>query len=518
MIVRPKYERMVNKIMESKHGCGICGRKGQRLCPALAGMICTSCCGAKRGSALECPPHCIYFPFGTEAYDLWLKVDGSWMPKAARYIVDAVGRLQFDRVLSKMSSNNGKNKDQWEIALPAAVYYLLSIDRDSEGKTLANRWEEEGWEGLSNDEQYMMKFRRKSLPAIVEIQKVLDTQSMRCTDMLEPERGRFTMIDRSLGRAAIPYSRFLTWLTHYPHFSRPGGGGLMLPHSISHDYLDELKRRVRVKRNESSGKLQFYIAEHFGECCELVTSKLSAFNKRMISSIDLNVCRAVYEVVSDLSEIVGILNSKPEFEPEEREIEEGDPEGTVYYSWLRRGESKEIEASMPAMFRHDDESQGVGGLGTLKLHTNRLVIEMLDRMKFDFAKDMVKRYFGHRVKLSHEKIENLSDKIGEQSEPLEEEDSRTTTPLEKEDEVPIEIQQAVLEQFYRNHYTNFLEDNIPALGGLTPREAAQDPEKRPELIELMKQHIHKMISLSREKGVSISLDWVLEELGLDELL
>lgn len=504
-------------MMENKDRCGICGRKGQRLCPALIGMICTSCCGAKRGSALECPPRCIYFPFGTEAYDLWLKVDGSWMPKVARYIVDAVGRLQFDRVLSQMSSSNGKNKDQWEIALPAAVYYMLSIDRDSEGKTLAERWEEEGWKGLNNDERYMMKFRRNSLPAIVEIQKVLDTQSMRCADMLDPERGPFTMFDRSLGRAAIPYSRFLMWITHYPHFSRPGGGGLMIPHSISHDYLDELKQRARVKRNESSGKLQFYIAEHFGECCELVTSKLSAFNKRMISSIDLNVCQAFYEVVSDLSEIEDILNSKPDFEREEREIEEGDPEGTVYYSWLRRGESKEIEASMPATFRYDDESQGVGSLGTLKLYTNLLVIEMFGRMKFDFAKNMVKRYFGHRVKFSHEKIEDFSDQIGEQSE-TREEGRRPSTPLEEKDEVPIEIQQAVLEQYYRNHYTNFLEDNIPALGGLTPREAARDPEKRPELVELMKHHIHQMISLSREKGVTINLDWVLEELGLDELL
>jgi hypothetical protein len=196
------------------------------------------------------------------------------------------------------------------------------------------------------------KGRRKdqwevALPAIFEIQKIIDRQSMKCVDMLEPERVPFIIFDRSLGRAAVPYSRFLTWLTHYPYFSRPGGGGLAIPHSISHGYLDELHRRARMKRNESPEKLRFYLAEHFGESCKLVTTMLGEYNKRLVSSIDTNVCRADYEVVSELSEIEEILNNKPEFELEERKPEQGDPKDTVYYSWLRRGASKEIE-SLPA--------------------------------------------------------------------------------------------------------------------------------------------------------------------------
>ena len=36
-------------------------RKGRRECPALGGMICTQCCGSKRGSEIKCPDDCRYF-------------------------------------------------------------------------------------------------------------------------------------------------------------------------------------------------------------------------------------------------------------------------------------------------------------------------------------------------------------------------------------------------------------------------------------------------------------------------
>ena len=36
-------------------------RKGRRECPALGGLICTQCCGSKRGIEIKCPDDCSYF-------------------------------------------------------------------------------------------------------------------------------------------------------------------------------------------------------------------------------------------------------------------------------------------------------------------------------------------------------------------------------------------------------------------------------------------------------------------------
>jgi hypothetical protein len=74
-----------------------------------------------------------------------------------------------------------------------------------------------------------------------------------------------------------------------------------------------------------------------------------------------------------------------------------------------------------------------------------------------------------------------------------------------------------MEEFFRQHYTKFLDDAIPALKGLSPRQAATDLLMRPRLVELMKEHIHGIEAQSKNQGIRISLDWVLEELSLMEL-
>lgn len=44
---------------------------------------------------------------------------------------------------------------------------------------------------------------------------------------------------------------------------------------------------------------------------------------------------------------------------------------------------------------------------------------------------------------------------------------------------------AALDEFVRQHERAWLDDHIPALAGLTPREAAADPTRRPDLIRLL---------------------------------
>ena len=48
-------------------------RKGRRECPALGGLICTQCCGSKRGIEIKCPDDCPYFgqAMGKKWFDLF---------------------------------------------------------------------------------------------------------------------------------------------------------------------------------------------------------------------------------------------------------------------------------------------------------------------------------------------------------------------------------------------------------------------------------------------------------------
>ena len=45
--------------MKAEH-CGLCGRRGERTCPAVGGEICALCCGKKRRRTIACPDDCRY--------------------------------------------------------------------------------------------------------------------------------------------------------------------------------------------------------------------------------------------------------------------------------------------------------------------------------------------------------------------------------------------------------------------------------------------------------------------------
>jgi len=232
--------------------------------------------------------------------------------------------------------------------------------------------------------------------------------------------------------------------------------------------------------------------------------------------MDVVHCRAWYDFKAARDKIRAVINNKADFQFDRgRELEPEDPPGTEYYDWFRRGEAKAFERGMPSVFRHDDPADGIGSLGTLRLYDDSMMIEMFGKRKFDFARKLVKRYFGRQVKLRDEKRVDLVDQVlsGEHEDTPESQPE----PPRRESEIPQEAKREIMQQFHRRHYEKFLDDGIPMLEGMTPRQAASSPEMRPRLIELMKLHLHGIEERSRGDGLDLDLNWVLDELRLEEL-
>jgi hypothetical protein len=56
------------------------------------------------------------------------------------------------------------------------------------------------------------------------------------------------------------------------------------------------------------------------------------------------------------------------------------------------------------------------------------------------------------------------------------------------------------------------------LDGKTPRQAAKNVKLRPKLLELMKLHLNGIERRNRmDTCLDLNIDWVVDELGLDEL-
>lgn len=502
--------------------CAICGRKPRGTCPALEKIICSACCGSDRGSKIHCVPTCAYFPFSIEGYDLWLKIDGVLARKMLGYLAIYYSQDKFEEVVEQMRFASGIPGGDVGTAEGAAVYYLFFVKGDAGGCTLAQKWQEEGWSGLNNDERIMMEHRFNCRATVIEIQKILDHQRMECIDLLEPEKGSFVLVDRSTAARSVRFSRMLTWLAHYPNFSRIANNGVEVPDLAFAEFMDTLRDSFQKERRKHKEiTIKDYLSENFGSFGSLIYDLSREKSIAALERIDLHQCKALYKIEGNYAQIKVVLDTKPDFEKRERHREEKKVAGAHYYSWLRRGESKALEKKMSTSFRHGDEKEdGVGTIGNIILFPDKMTVETFTKQKYRFAKTMIKKLFGESLQLQNEAVVDLAK---QQAIRIEDnyEDYAQELILEKQEgkkeNIPPEIARELLQRMHQRHYTIFLDDEIPALDNMTPRAAAADPRMRPRLIELMKQHLKGIEQQNKERGLDLNIDWVLDELALPEL-
>ena len=70
---------------------------------------------------------------------------------------------------------------------------------------------------------------------------------------------------------------------------------------------------------------------------------------------------------------------------------------------------------------------------------------------------------------------------------------------------------------HHDYYERFLDAPLKALNEMSPRAASRDAAIRPKLIEVIKNQLHGLDVQNREQSRNLSLDWILDELGLPEL-
>ena len=493
--------------------CGACGKKGRRECPALGKPICTNCCGEKRGSQLACPPSCPHFPFGSEAYDLWFKVEGQWLAKSLDYIADHVGLGVFEDTARRLAPGRPDEEDSVDLGTINAMHYLLGIRRDDQGRTLGEKWEQEGWCGLNNDERVMVRYRRDSRPALIEVQRIFDSQALECVDLIEPDRGKFRILDHTLASRVVRFAILFTWITHYPHFSRPLGTSVEVPA----DRAEEFKGQLAGLAHKSSGSrsvaaLKTYMAENFGECCTLLARLCERKRDEALRSLDLKQYRAIYRLAAARNRIRQAILSRPDFQPDDRAEDTIPPPREESFVWRSRP-ATEFGFWRPAFLRRGKGNSVGGVLGRLALSGDRMVVEAVSEGKFTLAKDLVKDYFPGMVEFDRYEVEDFVQKAMEQP-PSSPSPVSDAPPAGK---LPPETEQVVMGDFFRRYYASLLDAPIPMLGGVTPRAAARDRKRRPKLVAWLKRNIHQMDTLSREHGIKLDIQWVLEELGVDEL-
>ncbi len=515
--------------------------KNSRSCPALSTFISPADCGAQRGSKLACPPGCAFFPFGTEAYDQWLKVDGAWIGKAVSFLVGRLGRAEVQQRVRRFSVPMRSPQVELESALSNALNYSLFAERQPDGRTLSEVWSAtSAARELNNDERVMLRHRQTTRPAVVEIQEVLDDKSLRCVDLLDPERGEFVLFDRGAAAQLVRFSRILTWLTHYPNFSRTNVFAMDVPHTVFGAWLAEIQQRAAGLAAERPGYTdRDYLAEHLSDGVKLVQSLADQYRRNLFAGLDIRHCVASYLVKGDATAIEAAFGSRPDFAVETPPADSQFAAPKTFFRWMQLGESAEFAQVLKAKGgpRVDASVGGVGTLANVRLYPERLLVETFSQSKHEFARQKTEQYLGDLVTFEKESIVDLAQMMEERrsrDRAVSEIESAVYGPGQAPGEsfadadeseaaddvspaVPEEVRRRELEEAHRKHYEKFLDEAVPALDGRTPRAAAADPAMRQQLVELMKGHLHGLERRCREDRLQLDINWVLDALDLGSL-
>lgn len=485
----------------------MCGRKGRRECPALNEIICSGCCGTKRISDISCPSECQYNIFGLHAFDKFRAMDAEFHGE-----VLLPGMLKKGFITPEEARKVRADISEEEFFI--IKMYILKMtrlfrDKQSDERTAFEVWEADGFDGLTHDEGCMLGFKKHTMPTIIELQKNIDSNLVWCIDVFDPGRGEFPLLDPMLVSAKYPrYIKALCWLEHYPAFARVNGG-LIVSTLIAGEFIETVKEMAMEK--------PFAVTEfpekeclraNFDYFWELPTKMHDEKHKAMLSSIDIKICNALYEIGDNYQRILDILNSKPDFE----EMPEEAKEGERYFLWKRCGESKKIEKKMIEAFRYDEDGDQFGIVGNLVLRQDGILIEARTKQLFAFAMKMARNFFGDLITLQKKAERDLAQEMAA-------DDFKPAPRKEKsENEIPAEVKEKILRSYMEKHYRKFIDEQVPKLNGMSPRQASRKPEMRSVLLDLMKEHIHMNEINAKDQGISpISIDWLLDELDLGEL-
>jgi hypothetical protein len=310
--------------VNSSEKCPICGKRGKRPCPATGGLICPACCGSRRGSKLNCPSECRFFPFGSAGEQLWNEVDRSWFGKAMQYADARLGERTMAEIFSRHLPEGERTEEGVVFASFPTLYEALFVPRDGEAITLVQQWEAEGWAGLNNDEKVLMRYRRDSSVTVIEVQRSLDERSLECVDLFEPGSKPFCVIVTESSLDIPRFTRLLVWVTHFPNFSRVGPIATEVPELIWPIWLDLAQKQALEQEKSRPGlTLKQFLSENIADSTRLISVLLEESKKRMLASLDLHHCLTEFRLLAPMSEVKAILDSKPDFAAAEALVQKG---------------------------------------------------------------------------------------------------------------------------------------------------------------------------------------------------
>lgn len=221
---------------------------------------------------------------------------------------------------------------------------------------------------------------------------------------------------------------------------------------------------------------------------------------------------AFWEARYDLMDFLAALDRLEEEEDFEETNYSEDGQGNplkVVYDWLERGKSihkiKDIKVknalTLKSFFSQGPGQESFRLLGTIILEPDRLVLEAQGQERLAIGKEIIEDVLSGLIRHRIDAVRSLESIMRGQPKKKEE---------KPEEEIPLEVRQALLKDMYDNHYREWLDSSLPALDGKTPRKAIKTKEGRRQVEDLLRvmEYFH------HEDDIEYDVTWIRKDLEL----
>ena len=179
----------------------------------------------------------------------------------------------------------------------------------------------------------------------------------------------------------------------------------------------------------------------------------------------------------------------------------------------RDADGRLMQVSFPWIDSRKPGSSGMGPLilGEVSIETGRLEVEVNSSERADRIRSRISRRLGAKAKFRHAVIESIEEMLSERAGSHRSEASGEEGLAPDQDSPEI---QAAIAEMMKRRWAAWFDESIPALEGLTPRQAAKSEEGR-ELLEALLADYDRSSQRMPDSPTNPNISELRRELGLE---
>jgi hypothetical protein len=361
-------------------------------------------------------------------------------------------------------------------------WYSLYFITDGHNKTFPALFRQQNRYQLSPFEEEILKSYAGSYIGLYEVQQVDPGKGFEVKDLFTARLGRIH--DASFSRILC------TWDVIYAGFVSGRGLSFMsgfdpviIPPRLKGTLTKSVLEMYQAER-EGCGTLEEFLRIHSAEVGAMIEKALDGFSEEPLRNSEGDIlCRAILHYrIADPDAFGSSISQSPFFGRTSSMTGERSLMPRETYTWVRQArEGLKIYETPP--------------LGILTVEKNRFKVECNSKERAKRLKHLLEDLFGDLIQY------------------------RTTIYEDPEARIPLWDGLRANPSALESDYKNWLDEEVPALGGMTPREAALAPDGRERLTDLLKELENEnekvlRLGLKNDGHTVFPVDWIREELGL----